>query len=150
MTVPEYVSFIKTQFGKDADAVLLQYPANSTAEVQERLAEIMTHYDFSDSAKFAAGSMGDLNNNTYLYRYSYHIPSPQLPAGAFHGSETLLLFGLPVPADPAVRDNIVDLWTRFVKTGNPNGGMNVTWPHYSREQGQYLDINTNATVMTGY
>src|SRR5208337_657074 len=60
MTVPEYVSFVRNYFGKDADAVLLQYPANSTQEVQLRLAQIMTHYDFSDSAKFAAGSMADL------------------------------------------------------------------------------------------
>ena len=34
--------------------------------------------------------------------------------------------------DPAVTDNLVDLWTRFAKTGNPNGGMNVTWPRYTR------------------
>ena len=65
MTVPEYVTFIHTQFGEDADAVLLQYPANSTQEVQLRLAQIMTHYDFADSAKFAAGSMADLNRSTY-------------------------------------------------------------------------------------
>jgi len=149
MTVHEYVTFINTQFGNDADAVLVKYPANSTAEVQLRLAQIMTHYDFSDSAKFAAGSMADLNQSTYLYRYSYILPGQ--PNGAFHGSETLLLFGLPdIPADPAVADNLVDLWTRFAKTGNPNGGMNITWPQYTRAGGQYLDINITPTVMTGY
>ena len=147
MTVPEYVSFIRNRFGNDADSVLAKYPANSTAEVQLRLAQIMTDYDFSDSVKFAAGSMGDQSTSTYVYRYSYILPGQ--PNGAFHGSETLLLFGLPVPADPAVRDTIVDLWTRFAKTGNPNGGMNLTWPNYTREKGQYLDINVTPTVMTG-
>ena len=34
MTVPEYRTFIQNRFGKDADAVLAKYPANSTAEVQ--------------------------------------------------------------------------------------------------------------------
>jgi para-nitrobenzyl esterase len=147
MTVPEYVSFLKERFGKDADAVLLKYPANSTAEVQLQLAQIMTDYDFTDSVKFAAGSMGDLRPDTYLYRYSYILPGQS--NGAFHGSETFLLFGVPVPADPAVADNVVDLWTRFAKTGNPNGGMNVTWPNYTREKGQYLDINVSSTVMSG-
>jgi para-nitrobenzyl esterase len=147
MTVPEYVSFLKERFGKDADAVLVKYPAGSTAEVQLRLAQIMTDYDFSDSVKFAAGSMGDLRPDTYLYRYSYILPGQS--NGAFHGSETFLLFGVPVPADPAVADNVVDLWTRFAKTGNPNGGMNVTWPNYTREKGQYLDINVSSTVMSG-
>ncbi|ACL17209.1 Carboxylesterase type B [Methanosphaerula palustris E1-9c] len=150
MTVPEYTSLIRGYFGKDADAVLAQYSANSTQEVQARLAQIMTRYDFADSAKFAAGSMADLNKNTYLYRYSYALPGQ--PDGAFHGSETLLLFGLEsqLKADPAVSDNIVDLWTRFAKTGNPNGGMNVTWPQYNNQTGQYLDINTTPQVKTGY
>ena len=150
MTVPQYETFIRNYFGKDADAVLLKYPASSTAETQTRIAQIMTKYDFADSAKFAAGSMADLNASTYLYRYSYVIPS--LDMGAFHGSETLLLFGLTdaVKADPAVADNVVDLWTRFAKTGNPNGGMNITWPQYTRAGGQYLDINITPTVMTVY
>jgi len=149
MTVPEYVSFVRNYFGKDADAVLLQYPANSTQEVQLRLAQIMTHYDFSDSAKFAAGSMADLDRSTYLYRYSYILPGQ--PNGAFHGSETLLLFGLPgIKSDPAVGDNLVDLWTRFAKTGDPNGGMNVIWPQYTRAGDQYLDINETPTVKSGY
>ncbi|MFA4848414.1 MAG: carboxylesterase family protein [Methanoregula sp.] len=138
MTVTEYMRFIKDRFGKDADAVLVKYPANSTAEVQLSLAQIMTDYDFSDSVKSAAGSMGDISPDTYMYRYSYILPGQ--PNGAFHGSETLLLFGVPVPADPSVIANVVDLWTRFAKTGNPNGGMNITWPNYTREKGQYLDI----------
>jgi len=147
MTVSEYLSFIKGRFGKDADAVLMKYPANSTAEVQLRLAQIMTDYDFSDSVKFAAGSMGNISPDTYMYRYSYILP--RQTNGAFHGSETLLLFGVPVPADPAVAENVVDLWTRFAKTGNPNGGMNLTWPNYTRQKGQYLDINSTPSVITG-
>ena len=146
MTVAEYISFIQGRFGKDADRVFAKYPANSTAEVQLNLARIMTDYDFSDSVKYAAASMGDTRPDTYVYRYNYILPGQS--NGAFHGSETLLLFGVPVPADPAVRDNVVDLWTRFAKTGNPNGGMNVTWPNYTREQGRYLVINSTPSVMS--
>jgi Carboxylesterase type B len=153
MTVPEYRTLIRTYFGNDADTVLAQYPANSTEEVQVRLAQIMTRYDFADAAKFAAGSMADLNENTYLYRYSYVLPN-QLGEidGAFHGSETLLLFGggQQFNADPAVTENLVNLWTMFAKTGNPNGVMNVTWPQYTRSEDRYLDINNTLTVMTGY
>jgi len=147
MTVAEYGNFIRGRFGKDADSILAKYPANSTAEVQLRLALIMTDYDFSDSVKYAAESMSDIRPDTYVYRYSYILPGQQ--NGAFHGSETLLLFGMPVPVDPAVRDNVIDLWTRFAKTGNPNGGMAVTWPNYTRKMGQYLDINETMTVRTG-
>jgi len=145
MTVPEYASFMKGRFGKDADMVLAKYPANSTAEVQLRLAQIMTDYDFSDSVKYAAGSMADISPDTYLYRYSYILPGQS--NGAFHGSETLMLFGVPgIKPDPAVARNLVDLWTRFAKTGDPNGGMDVSWPNYTRENGRYLDINATMAV----
>jgi len=151
MTVPEYKTFVQNRFGKDADAVLAKYPANSTAEVQIRLEQIMTDYDFNDAAKFVAGSMADLNASTYLYKYSYVLPGQ--PYGAFHGSELFLLFRLPIPQDPAtirVADNMIDLWTRFAKTGNPNGGMNMSWSKYTRDGGQYLDINVTPSVLTGY
>jgi para-nitrobenzyl esterase len=145
MTVQEYGSFLRSRFGMEAETVLPKYPANSTAEVQLRLAQIMTDYDFSDSVRFAADSMGDISPDTYVYRYSYILPGQ--PDGAFHGSETLLLFGVPgVRSDPAMAADVVDLWARFAKTGNPNGGMSVTWPNYSRGQEQYLDINETMTV----
>ena len=150
MTVPEYTTFIQNRFGKDAGAVLARYPTNSSAEVQVRLAQIMTTYDFVDAAKFVAGSMADMNQSTYLYRYSYVLPGQ--PYGAFHGSELFLLFRLPVPQDPEttrVGDRMIDLWTRFAKTGDPNGGMNVNWSRYNRSTRQYLDINGTMTMLSG-
>jgi para-nitrobenzyl esterase len=151
MTVPEYKTLVQNRFGKDADTVLAKYPANSTAEVQIRLEQILTDYEFKDAAKFVAGSMADLNTSTYLYRYSYVLPGQ--PYGAFHGSEAVLLFKVPKRPDPvtdSVSDNLVDLWTRFAKTGNPNGGMNVTWPKYTRDGGRYLDIGAVPIVKSGY
>ena len=151
MTVPEFGTFIRKRFGNDAGAVLAKYPANSTAEVQLRLEQIMTDYDFTDAAKFVAGFMADLNPGTYRYLYSYVLPGQ--PYGAFHGSETYLLFKVPMPPDPvtdSVSDNLIDLWTRFAKTGDPNGGMNVTWPKYTSEGGQHLDIGAIPSVKSGY
>jgi len=149
MTVPEYIAFLQNYFGTEGDVVFSKYPANSTDEVQVRLAQIMTRYDFADAAKFAAGSMGDLERNTYLYRYSYVLPGEN---GALHGSETFLLFGLAkdVKANQVVADNLVDFWTRFAKTGDPNGGVDATWPQYTRADGRYLDINNVTTVLSGY
>lgn len=71
--------------------------------------------------------------------------------GAFHGSETFLLFGTTlVHPDTAVAASVVALWTRFAKTGNPNGGMDVTWPEYTKATDRYLDINTKLSVLSGY
>ncbi len=147
MTVPAYQTFIQNRFGKDADAVLAKYPANSTAEVQTRLEQIMTDYDFTDAVLFVAGSMAETNTSTWRYQYSYVLPGQ--PYGAFHGSETILLFHAlpnPDPVTETVSENLIDIWTRFAKTGNPNGGMNVTWPQYSQKTGHYLDIGAVPVV----
>jgi para-nitrobenzyl esterase len=73
--------------------------------------------------------------------------------GAFHGSEAILLFKVPIHSDhvtDSVGDNLIDMWTRFAKTGNPNGGMNVTWSKYTRDGDQYLDIWAVPIVRSGY
>ncbi len=54
------------------------------------------------------------------------------------------------PTSTDVSDYVMDMWTRFAKTGNPNGGINVTWPKYSSEKDQYLDIGVTPVVKTGY
>jgi para-nitrobenzyl esterase len=97
--------------------------------------------------KFAAESMSDISPDTYVYRYSYILPGQ--PYGAFHGSELAMLFGMPGPGDPSVAADVVDLWTRFAKTGNPNGGMSISWPKYSRKSPQYLVLNITPSVASG-
>nr|WP_319377755.1 carboxylesterase family protein [uncultured Methanoregula sp.] len=56
----------------------------------------------------------------------------------------------PDPVSAGVSDTMMDLRTRFAKTGNPNGGMNVTWPQYSNTTGKYLDIGALPSVKTDY
>ncbi|WP_319578356.1 carboxylesterase/lipase family protein [uncultured Methanospirillum sp.] len=146
MTVPEYSTFIESRFGNESSAILEKYPANSTDEVQLRLEQIMTDYDFTDPVKFVAKSMANISPDTYRYQYSYVLPGQ--PFGAFHGSETMLIFNVPLPQNPvtdSVRENMIDLWTRFAKTGDPNGGMNITWPKYTQDEA-YLDIGSVPAV----
>jgi para-nitrobenzyl esterase len=39
-------------------------------------------------------------------------------------------------------------WTRFAKTGNPNGGGQTEWPSYSSED-QNLQLDSQVTVNSG-
>jgi len=148
MTVSEYEQFITDHFGSDAPEVLARYPAASPSEVQAQMELILRDYDYADAAIFIAES----NPNTYLYKFSYVTPKAGL--GAFHGSELIYLFrDTFMPSDQAslaVSGTLMDLWTGFAKTGDPNSGMNVNWPKYSSATGEYLDINVNTSVKTGY
>ncbi len=146
LTVKQYEARVRDKFGNDADRILAQYPATTPDEVRTRLVQLKTRYDFGNSAKTAAASMAGLQPDTYLYRYSYNLPGQS--NGAFHGSENVMLFGLPDGADPAVHENIAGYWTQFAKTGNPNGGTRVNWPAYTNQTGQYLEINSTVEAKT--
>jgi|GEM_PF-6843605 len=152
MTLPEYEPFIRSRFGTDADMVLSNYPATSPQELKISLERIMTKYDFTDAAIFVAGYMSDLNRKTYLYRFSYSMPGQ--PLGASHGSELFMMFGyskIPLDAQSLqVSEMMMDLWVRFVQTGDPNGKNSVVWPQYSREEERYLDIGLNPVEKRGY
>ncbi len=152
MTVADYEQFLSDSFGESAIYMLATYPARTKEEVQHQMERITTDFDFALASKFIAVSMANLNQSTYLYRFSYVLPGQ--PNGAYHTSELYFVFRPgywnPDPASSAVSDYVMDMWTRFAKTGNPNGGINVTWPKYSTEKDQYLDIGATPVVKTGY
>lgn len=153
MTVPEYEQYIRDYFEENASQILTKYPARMPEEVPHQIARIITDFDFDDAAKLAAGSMSNLNQSTYLYRFTYVLPGQ--PNGAFHGSELPFVFRPSSilkldPDNSTVSDNIMDYWVRFAKIGNPNGGVNVTWPKYNAEKDQYLDIGEVPVVKTGF
>ena len=152
MNVTQYKQYIRDHFDEYAAEVLEKYPATTTEEVQQQMERIMTDVDFSAVAEFVAGSQSELNRNTHLYRFSY-VMLPDSPLGVFHGEELFFIFRpasiVPDPAGARVSDMMMDTWTRFARNGDPAGG-NVTWPEYTREKGQYLDIGINPVVKTGY
>ena len=67
-------------------------------------------------------------------------------AGSFHGAEVAFVFGtldragLPTAvftdADHEASEQIQEYWTRFARTGDPNGGSLPAWPRAG--SGRYL------------
>jgi para-nitrobenzyl esterase len=152
MTTEDYWKFLQDGFGPCAFKMLARYPARNDSVVQYRIERIATDIDFALASKFIAGSMADLNKSTYLYKFTYVLPGQ--PNGAYHTSELYFVFRPSYwkadPTSSAVSDYIMDMWTRFAKTGNPNGGINATWPQYSNEKDQYLDIGVVPVAKAGY
>ncbi|MFP5164776.1 carboxylesterase family protein [Staphylococcus equorum] len=65
------------------------------------------------------------NNQTYLYYFDHDLPGNQ--DGAFHSSELWYTFGTlnrcwrPMTKDDVqLSEKMLDFWTNFIKTGNPN------------------------------
>lgn len=104
----------------------------------------------TDPARLAKGELGKVyegsrewgrkllsNGRTpgYLYYFTRQLPGDN--AGAFHSSELWYTFGTYgrcwrpfTKADEALSEAMVDYWTNFMKTGDPNGKELPLWKPY--------------------
>ncbi|XP_042336988.1 bile salt-activated lipase-like [Plectropomus leopardus] len=72
--------------------------------------------------------------------------------GADHADDLQYMFGKPfqtplgyMPRHRDLAGYMINYWTNFAKTGNPNKGENVpaTWPLFTGTGHQYLEIHSN-------
>ena len=90
---------------------------------------------------------------TWQYQFERSIPGRE-PAGSFHGAEVSFVFGTldrAGPDKPAYTDadnkaseQIQEYWTRFAKTGDPNGGVLPLWPRAG--SGRYLAFTADGAA----
>ncbi|XP_062609504.1 neuroligin-3-like [Saccostrea cucullata] len=96
------------------------------------------------------------NNNTYQYSFA-HKPTWELiqdrPAwlrGPNHASELAFVFGLknwyphtvsPTPAELDLSHSMMDFWSNFAKTGNPNTGQKSLWRSFDMRDKHYLSLD---------
>lgn len=74
----------------------------------------------------------------YLYWFTHKLPGDN--EGAFHSSELWYVHGTlgrcwrPLTdADYRLSDEMMTYWTNFMKTGNPNGAGEVSWPAHQKD-----------------
>ena len=74
------------------------------------------------------------------YNYSFNRALPGDSAGAFHSSELWFMFHTlknswrPFTAgDYKLSDKMIDYWTNFAKTGNPNANGSNEWPASTKD-----------------
>ena len=73
--------------------------------------------------------------------------------GAYHGAEIPYVFGHIGPnwgkasqVDIALSDAMMGYWTRFAKTGDPNGNGLLKWPSYETQSDMYMDLGDEITA----
>ena len=86
-------------------------------------------------------------SDTYLYYFTHANPSLAWNLGATHASEIPYVFGdigfplTELASDRELSDQMIGYWTRFARTGNPNGGAAVAWPKLTTAGGEYLQLD---------
>jgi para-nitrobenzyl esterase len=137
ISAAEYPGLITKAFGARAPAILREYPiAASGGDGAVAWADV-----FTDSMACASGQ-DEPATFQYLFADENAQPFVELPAdypaGASHGSELMHLFDMagrkPLSSDrytDAQRDlaaTMIDYWTAFARTGDPNHEGARTWP----------------------
>ena len=93
---------------------------------------------------------------TWLYRFGYVAEAKREEgSGAGHATDMPFHFGTLdqidvklTPADQAAATLMGDLWTRFARTGDPNGGSLPSWPRYDAASPRMLSIGTETKAVS--
>ena len=154
-TAAQYESLIQSNAGDSAPEVLKMFPAGTDAQVPTAQSNLMTQMDFASFPRFVAGTVAKTKARAFLYQFT-RVPPTKMGAqlGAFHGSELPYVFGNMETSlgydqtDLDLSKAIMGYWTRFAKTGNPNGGGQIEWPSYGPGD-QNLTLGDQITTNSG-
>lgn len=141
LTDAEYPQRITALFGERAPAVLARYPRGHYGSASEALATVLT------DSRWALGAVDSarlLSRRVPTYAYEFAdarapwfrgAPLPSFPLGAYHTAELPYLFTAGY-ADPLSRAQqrlsrqLIAYWTRFARSGNPNGPATPAWREF--------------------
>ncbi|WP_067875105.1 carboxylesterase family protein [Nocardia vermiculata] len=140
ITADRYSAILRTAFGDAADLVEQRYPVNAFTSPTAAASRVFSDRDWI-CGSWRSGR--DHAERAPTYAYTFTDPTAPTPGGnpvpallqpaTVHGSETYFLFDFPdgpalTTAQGSLAEQLVGYWTRFIRTGNPNGDSAPTWP----------------------
>jgi para-nitrobenzyl esterase len=171
----QYLTWLTSEFGSEAENVLAAYPLASYASPQEAMARVVGDGNFVCEARRLGDLIADgglrgrgphdehdtgkrVKSPVFMYSYEYVLDDLS-PGHVIHGVEANILFGnafaTPVfaanhaltAADFALHGEMAGYWARFAATGNPNGAGALEWPEYRKNHEGHIVFD--AVLSTG-
>ncbi|MFE0425817.1 carboxylesterase/lipase family protein [Streptomyces sp. NPDC058953] len=151
-------TLLDTAYGADRSKVTAAYPVGKGPYARAVLWGRITADQGFTCPSFADARAMDGPGRPHAYAYVFNDPDqpgsegtaygapPDFPRTAVHGSDLISLFGDPghTPAQRKLSERMIDYWTAFARTGNPNTPGHPTWPPATTTGGTLLGLAPGA------
>ena len=135
----EYYSWCYDIFGDNAKKLLRNYRAKSLAVARQNKKHILNQAAYAAPIEIIAKDLSQKGQNVFVYNFDHLTPDPL--AMTKYSSSEIAYFFANLPATVSANDEdkelamlIGNLWSNFIKSGNPNlpetGKYNLFWPAY--------------------
>lgn len=143
MSDQTFAQVLTETFGAKADTVRAEYPTAAYGSAALTWAAIVTDRMWACPQYTTARGLAA---RTTVHQYEFADPAPPplspapptMPLGAQHASDLWDFFDLGgyrpdfTPAQQRLSDQMIDYWTAFAATGDPNRAGGPAWPRFSR------------------
>lgn len=155
-TIPEYKAQIREYYGADADAYLELFGVKTADDLARLNADRKRVEPLLTPRAWAAAETRPERGRKPLHVYHFNRQMPGDDAGAFHSSDLWYIFGTLdrcwrslapgfVPEDYALSRTMIDYWTNFARTGDPNGPTVPEWPAFTADRSATMVLNEKET-----
>ncbi|MBZ5612036.1 MAG: carboxylesterase family protein [Acidobacteriia bacterium] len=145
-TADEFQASVRKRYGDAAGQLLALYPVKTEDDVYWSEISIRTEARMGLGARLQLRGMSTVPAKAFEYHFS-HLPEVvrDPKRGVSHASELVYVFGtLPPTADQGSREMseaIMNYWTQFAKTGDPNQAGLPQWPAFQKGNEAYLELH---------
>lgn len=123
-------------------------------DLRRALDRILSADKYACHSRAFAAAMTAAGGKAWFYRFSRTREGAGGKAwGVYHGAEYPYVFDTHDPwmptisIDRMVTDQVMGYWTRFARTGDPNGEATLQWPMFERPGYRVMDFDDSTAVI---